>query len=115
MAWTEAIALAEFDNQQRQVVKLKDKSILLIQQDGKYYACDVACPHFKLPLTKGEVCDDTITCPWHKSAFDLTTGDVKDWSPWPPVVGKVLGCMSRKKALNVYPTKVEANSLWVEV
>jgi nitrite reductase/ring-hydroxylating ferredoxin subunit len=63
----------------------------------------------------GKIEDHTITCPWHRSAFDLQTGDVKDWSPWPPAVGKMLGALSRRKTLPVFPTKVEDDVIWVGI
>jgi hypothetical protein len=39
---------------------------------------------------------------------------VKVWTPWPPVVGQVLGKISTEKAIAVFPVKVEANSIWVD-
>ena len=48
-------------------------------------------------------------------AFDLDTGDVKEGSPWPQAVGRMLGALSREKALAVFPTKVENGLIWVGV
>lgn len=69
----------------------------------------------RLPLKGGRVEDGTIVCPWHHSAFDLRTGDVRDWSPWPPAVGRMLRALSREKALPTFPTKVEDGSIWVGI
>lgn len=52
-------------------------------------------------------------CPFHHSAFDLKTGNVKEWSPWPPGLGRILGAISREKALKVYATKLEDGYVWV--
>ena len=99
----------------RQVVNVGDKKVLVLNHEGQYFALDNACPHLNLPLKKGKITDDgAIVCPFHRTAFDLTTGAVKVWTPWPPVVGQVLGKISTEKAIAVFPVKVEANSIWVD-
>ncbi len=115
MNWVQALTQDELPEGQRQVVKLGERSILLIHHKGQIYALASACPHMRLPLKGAKIEGNTITCPWHHSAFDLRTGDVKQWSPWPPAVGRMLGALSRKKALPLYPTKVEAGSIWIGI
>jgi len=113
MEWIETILEDELAEGDRQVVKVGGHSVLLIRHDGQIYAIGSACPHMRLPLKGGKVHSHTFTCPWHRSAFDLDSGDVKDWSPWPPAVGRMLGTLSREKALSVFPTKVEQGKIWV--
>lgn len=114
MNWKPALNASELDD--RKVVTVDGKKILFIKHKDKIHAIQHNCPHFKLPLSKGKITEDcAIICPFHKSAFDLQTGDVKDWSPWPPGVGKVLGKLSREKTLKVYPTKVEGDMIMVEL
>jgi nitrite reductase/ring-hydroxylating ferredoxin subunit len=113
MEWADAIAQSELPEGSRQVVQLHEHSVLLIHQQGRIYAIASACPHMRLPLKGGKVSDGTIVCPWHHSAFGLGTGDVQEWSPWPPAVGKLLGKLSRERALPVFPTKVEDGRIWV--
>lgn len=116
MAWMKSVAVAELTADERKVVEINGEKILLLQHQNDIHAVQHNCPHMKLPLQKGKITDDcAIVCPFHKSAFDLKTGDVKAWSPWPPLVGKVLGMISREKALKVYPTKVEDAHIWVDV
>jgi nitrite reductase/ring-hydroxylating ferredoxin subunit len=115
MEWVKALAQDELPAGERQVVKVRERSILLIHEGGEIYAIASACPHMRLPLKGGKVEGGTIVCPWHHSAFDLHTGDVQAWSPWPPAVGKMLGALSREKALPVYPTKVEDGVIWVGI
>ncbi|MFO2903310.1 Rieske (2Fe-2S) protein [Legionella pneumophila serogroup 1] len=114
MEWKKALAVNDLD--ERKVVKVEKHKILFIKQKEKIHAVQHNCPHFKLPLFKGKITEDcAIICPFHKSAFDLETGDVKDWSPWPPVVGNVLGKISREKTLKVYPTKIEEGMILVGI
>jgi nitrite reductase/ring-hydroxylating ferredoxin subunit len=68
------------------------------------------------PLKNGRITEEGfLVCPWHRSAFDLRTGDVASWTPWPPGVGRVLGALRRQHALPVFPVKVEAGRVWVGV
>jgi nitrite reductase/ring-hydroxylating ferredoxin subunit len=115
MEWVETISEDELAEDERKVFRVGGYSILLICHEGQIYAIESACPHMRLPLKGGKVHDHSITCPWHHSAFDLDSGDVKDWSPWPPAVGRVLGALSREKALAVFPVKVEQGKIWVKV
>ena len=116
MEWHQALNTSELTSGKRKCVTVAGNKIILINHQDKVHAIESACPHFRLPLAKATITDDNaIVCPWHKSAFDLTSGDVKDWSPWPPVVGKLLGKLSRKKTLKVFNTKVENEQVWVEI
>lgn len=106
--------ISELPEGARRVVNVGPRRVLVLNVEGKIFAVDNACPHMRFPLKDGRVTDDCgIICPFHHSAFDLETGDVKDWAPWPPGLGPVLGAIVRKKALPVYRTRVEDDTLWI--
>ncbi len=44
--------------------------------DGRFCATQPNCPHKEGPLAEGELTGSTVTCPWHGSQFDVTTGEV---------------------------------------
>jgi nitrite reductase/ring-hydroxylating ferredoxin subunit len=44
--------------------------------DGELCAIAATCSHLGGPLDEGEREGDTIICPWHRSRFDLRTGEV---------------------------------------
>ncbi len=116
MSWTKVLSSNALTPGSREVVKVGEKSILLLNHNGQLYAVDNACPHLKLSLKKGKITEDgAIVCPWHRSTFDLCTGEIKDWTPWPPVVGKAMGLMGKQKPLSVFPVRVEEGSIWVDV
>ncbi len=115
MTWAQALPLSALQQNTRHKMTINNHDILLLWHKDEVHAIQSQCPHFKLPLTKGELTDDcAIICPFHKSAFDLKTGDVACWSPWPPVVGKLLGKISKEKQLKVYPTRIEDDMIWVD-
>ncbi|MBI1878652.1 MAG: Rieske (2Fe-2S) protein [Chloroflexi bacterium] len=116
MSWTKVLPQHELPAGARKVVRVGQQVILLIHHNDRIYAVDNRCPHLRLPLQKGQITgDNAIICPWHHSAFDLETGDVKAWSPWPPGVGRLVAVLSREKALPVFPTKVENGGIWINL
>jgi nitrite reductase/ring-hydroxylating ferredoxin subunit len=116
MSWTKVLSLESLAPGNRQVVKVGDRSILILNQDGQLHAVENRCPHLKLPLAKGKItADGAIVCPFHRSSFDLCTGAVKEWITWPPVVNKAMAMVAEKKVLPVFPIRVEDGSIWVEV
>lgn len=106
--------VSELPEGARRVVNIGLRKVLVLNFKGEILAVENSCPHMRFPLKDGKVTNDCgIICPFHHSAFDLKTGDVKEWAPWPPGLGPILGKISREKALPVYVTRVEDDYLWV--
>jgi nitrite reductase/ring-hydroxylating ferredoxin subunit len=115
MSWIRVLAKDDLPPGTRRAMTIYGEHILLINQDGKIHAVGNRCPHLRAEMRNGEVTEDgRIVCPRHHSVFDLETGVVKEWVPWPPVVGLALSAISRENALPVYPTKVEREGIWVD-
>jgi len=94
MSMLKLFPVTEVPENARKLVDVGDHKVLVIHAKGKFYAVDNHCPHMNLPMQSGKITDDcAIVCPFHRSAFDLESGDVKEWSPWPPLVGKALGAL----------------------
>ena len=114
MTMIQLFPVSEVPENARKVVDVGPYKVLVIHTHGQFFAVDNRCPHMGLPLKGGKITDDcAIVCPIHRSAFDLASGDVKDWAPWPPLVGKALGALAREKALPVFVTEVRDGELWV--
>ena len=47
-------------------------------QGGKVCAISATCNHMSGPLDRGDREGDTVVCPWHKSRFDLCSGEAID-------------------------------------
>ncbi|WED44702.1 Rieske (2Fe-2S) protein [Legionella cardiaca] len=116
MEWKTAIALEQLKQAERETVVIDNHKILFIWHKEQVHAVQAQCPHFKLPLSKGKINDDcAIICPFHKSEFDLKTGEVKCWSPWPKAVGSLLGKVVKSKELKIYPTRITAGTIEVQL
>lgn len=83
-------------------VEAEGKAICLANVEGKFYAIGNACHHRGGPLAEGELQGNVITCPWHGSKWDVTTGKLV-WFPSP------LQPMER------YEVTVEGEEVYVEV
>lgn len=116
MEWIRVLDEGELGPDERRVVEVQEHKILLLRHENSVYAVLNACPHMGAPMKRGKITeDDEIVCPLHHSRFSLETGEVKAWSPWPPVVGKVLGAVKEERPLPTYATKVEDGSIWIQI
>jgi nitrite reductase/ring-hydroxylating ferredoxin subunit len=75
--------------------------IALIRSEGEFYAVQDFCSHRYGPLSEGRICDAKVECPWHRSCFDLRTGEV--------VEGPA------KVNLRTFPTRLENGKVLVRV
>lgn len=92
---------SEVKDGEKKEVRVGDKTILLINNGGDFFAIDAACPHRKLPLVKGRVEGLFITCAFHGSKFNLMDGSVVNGPAVKPVA--------------TYRVKVEGENIDIEV
>jgi nitrite reductase/ring-hydroxylating ferredoxin subunit/uncharacterized membrane protein len=60
-------------------VEVDEAGILLSRSSsGEVCAISSVCGHFGGPLEQGDREGDTVVCPWHRSRFDLRSGEVID-------------------------------------
>jgi nitrite reductase/ring-hydroxylating ferredoxin subunit/uncharacterized membrane protein len=57
-------------------VRAKGYPVMLLKRGKKIDAIAATCPHLSGPLEKGEIDDDTVTCPWHGSVFCIKDGSL---------------------------------------
>jgi NADPH-dependent 2,4-dienoyl-CoA reductase/sulfur reductase-like enzyme/nitrite reductase/ring-hydroxylating ferredoxin subunit len=53
--------------------------ILLLRENGKYYATGAKCSHYGAPLVNGSFCGGRVRCPWHGACFNIKNGDIEDF------------------------------------
>ena len=99
----------------RKVVKVDGTKVLLLNHEGTIHAVANACPHLNLPMKKGKIDENgALVCPFHRTAFDLCSGKPSNWTPFPPVVGPMMGSLGAQKDLPVFSAKTEGGEIWVE-
>lgn len=79
-------------------VEVRGKKLLLARGvDEVWRAFPQKCPHSGGPLVTGNVENGAVICPWHRFAFDLTTG----------------ACRNAGYGLQMYAVKVAEEQVWV--
>ena len=58
------------------LVHLDGQPVAVYNVAGTFYATQEACTHADGPLSQGDLEGQVITCPWHGSCFDVTSGAV---------------------------------------
>ena len=84
------------------------KNIMLTRTENGLHATGALCKHMAWPLAwGGKVTDGCVTCPLHKSRYDITSGEVKEWSPFPlfPLYGKILASIRRSRPLEIHQAR----------
>src|ERR671931_1891101 len=67
--------VSEISNGKMKHVEVDGKEVLLIANvDGKFYAISDRCGHMNALLLMGNLTGNTVTCPFHGSKYDVTTG-----------------------------------------
>lgn len=81
------------------VVDAQGTKIAIFNVGGTFYATSNTCTHVGGPLGQGRLDGTTVTCPWHGSQFNVTSGEV------------VRGPARRPVA--TYPVRVQGDDLLV--
>lgn len=74
--WVRALREADLPDQVPTGVDVEGRRVLLHRHGDTLYALDNTCSHAGGLLSRGEVADETVTCPLHGSRFNLRDGRV---------------------------------------
>lgn len=77
--------VADFPENSMTPVDISGQEVLIIHQNGAFYALPNQCTHAKFPLHDGELLEGKVKCQYHGATFDLQTG-----RPTLPAVRKIL-------------------------
>ncbi len=97
--WTNVAELADVPEGGSTVVHAGGEQVALFNIGGTLYAIGNRCSHANGPLADGKVDGTTVTCPYHASQFDLTSGEVLE--------------EPAQQAVPTYETKVEDGKIYI--
>ena len=72
--FVEVAKVSEISDGKMKHVEVDGKELLIANVDGKFYAISDRCGHMNALLSMGNLTGNTLTCPFHGSKFDVTTG-----------------------------------------
>lgn len=81
-------------------IKVAGKNICLIQYEKQLYALGAVCPHAGADLSQGWCSDGQLICPYHRYAYDLSTGR---------------GAPGQNDYVNTYAVEIRSDGIYVEV
>ncbi len=84
--------------------------------EGECHAIGGRCTHLRGPLGKGRLEGTTLTCPWHGSQFDVTSGKLVRWVQEPVLMRLLAGLVPAFMRRNVpsYEVRVEDGQVLVK-
>jgi NADPH-dependent 2,4-dienoyl-CoA reductase/sulfur reductase-like enzyme/nitrite reductase/ring-hydroxylating ferredoxin subunit len=99
-------------------VEVGGRKLLLTRLGGRCHAVGATCPHAGAPLHEGVLRDDVVICPWHKAAFQVTTGRrveppaVDDLPSFPARVvdGRIVVSVDDEPGINPASTRAEVEA-----
>jgi nitrite reductase/ring-hydroxylating ferredoxin subunit len=104
MGFVKVGELSEIPAGKMKMFKVGEKEYLVANVNGNYYAMGNRCTHANADLSQGSLEGNVVTCPKHKSKFDVTTGKVISGP-------KLLFIHPKINAASSYEVKVEGNAL----
>jgi len=124
--YVEAGKVSEITNGQMKHAEINGKEIVIANLDGKFYAFAERCGHMNARLSRGNINQNVVTCPFHAAKFDVTSGKKigepvleippgmeplpAKWQKYMEIVGKEMSYIKTYDQ-ETYEVKVEGNSI----
>jgi nitrite reductase/ring-hydroxylating ferredoxin subunit len=124
--YVEAGKVSEITNGQMKHAEINGKEIVIANLDGKFYAFAERCGHMNARLSRGNINQNIVTCPFHAAKFDITSGKKigepvletppgmeplpPKWQKYMEIVGKEMSYIKTYDQ-ETYEVKVEGNSI----
>ncbi|MCL4368522.1 MAG: Rieske 2Fe-2S domain-containing protein [Actinobacteria bacterium] len=96
-------------------VSVAGQMIVLARVGEQYYAGENSCPHMGGDLSSGRLEGTIVTCPRHKSQFDLTDGRVVRWTDWTGVKLSAGRLLRSPRPMKMYAVRQEGNKILVDL
>ncbi|MFU0507646.1 aromatic ring-hydroxylating dioxygenase subunit alpha [Pseudaminobacter sp. NGMCC 1.201702] len=103
-AWYVAAWSKEIEHRLKQIIVLNEKICVFRNSEGEVIALEDACPHRKLPLSKGRIKGDNVECGYHGLTFDCAGQCV-----WAPGTGRIPSAAK----VRPYPVHEKYGLVWI--
>jgi nitrite reductase/ring-hydroxylating ferredoxin subunit len=78
MSWTSLCELSELEENRGKYVEIGGFQLAVFLSAGDVHVMDNTCPHAGGSMASGYVEDGCAICPWHRWAFRLENGQLRD-------------------------------------
>jgi nitrite reductase/ring-hydroxylating ferredoxin subunit len=127
--YVDAGRVSEISNGHMKHVEINGKEIAITNLDGKFYAFADRCGHMNTRLSRGNINQNVVTCPFHAAKFDITSGKKigepvleipPGMEPLPPYWQKYMGIVAQEMSFiktfdrEIYDVKVEGDIIKIE-
>ena len=128
--YVEAGKVSEITEGHMKHVEINGKEIAIANLDGKFYAFADRCGHMNARLSRGNINQNIVTCPFHAAKFDITSGKKigepvlelpPGMEPLPPNWQKYMGVVAQEMSFiktfdqEIYNVIVEGDSIKIKV
>jgi nitrite reductase/ring-hydroxylating ferredoxin subunit len=125
----EAAKVSEIGNGHMKHAEINGKEIAIANLEGKFYAFADRCGHMNARLSRGNITNNVVTCPFHAAKFDVTSGKKlgepvletpPGMEPLPPTWQKYIGIVGQEMSFiktydqEIYDVKVEGDSIKIK-
>ena len=127
--YIEAGKVSEISEGHMKHVEINGKEIAIANLDGKFYAFADRCGHMNARLSRGNINQNIVTCPFHAAKFDITSGKKTgepvleippgmeplppSWQKYMEFVGKEMSFIKTDDQ-ETYDVKVEGDSIKIK-
>jgi nitrite reductase/ring-hydroxylating ferredoxin subunit len=127
--YVEAGKVSEISNGQMSHVEINGKEVVIANLDGKFFAFSDRCAHMNARLSRGNINQNIVTCPFHAAKFDITTGKkvgepvleiLPDMEPLPPKWQKYMEIVGQEMSYiktydqESYEVKIEGDTIKIK-
>ena len=95
------------------LASLEGAEYLVARVGDEYFVTQSRCPHLGGHLEKGVLEGTVLTCPRHKSQFDLRDGSVIRWTDWHGTTLKIAEAVKHPRPLRTYAVFLEGDTLLI--
>ena len=128
--YVEACKVSEIPEGHMIHVEINGKEMAIANVDGKFCAFSGRCSHMNARISRGNIQQGVVTCPFHAAKFDVTSGKKisepvleipPGMEPLPPSWQKYMGVVAQEMSYiktndqGIYDVKVEGDTIKIRV